>query len=177
MKQIIFSLFFFLMICCNKKTENNIEKTNLKTKNNLKKINLVKTENKIQANKTELNGNVGDSKNNNICTEIGIEILESSEVYKKLTNNLYQKVIENGGLSFGIIVDSSPNFPHDNSNKFSENYEFSVHETYPERILNIGMFTFDPKNGKLFHYDTKTDELESIEFDKIKLEKFRKKCK
>lgn len=103
-----------------------------------------------------------------------IQILESSERYKKLTNGLAERIKKNGGQSHGIMFDSSPNPKADFSNSVSKTYDLNLHESYKDRMVVIARFVFDPAKQQLFEVDS-DDELNPLKFDRKLLPIFNKK--
>lgn len=110
------------------------------------------------------------------CIDVVIEILETSPKYIAKTDGLYERVVKNGGVSFGVSVEGSPNPAEDNAMKFSNTYDFSLHETYTDRIMSIARFRFDPMKRLLYEYDIINDEYNMIEFDRELLLDFNKIC-
>jgi hypothetical protein len=131
-----------------------------------KKINVNKNINEIETNK-KLES----------CVDIVIEILTTSPVYLDKTKGLYEAVVKNGGISFGITIEGSPNPEKDGSIDFSESYDFSLHETYTDRMPIIARFTFNPTEKKLYEHDFSEDKFKAIDFDKNLLLKFNEICK
>jgi len=95
----------------------------------------------------------------------------------KKTKGLNKAIVKNGGTSFGITVEGSPNPKKDNALDYSENYEFNLHETYSERTTVITRFKFKPSDRKLYEYDAAEDKLNPIDFNKKLLTKFDGNCK
>jgi len=93
------------------------------------------------------------------------------------TDTLKVYLSTNGGTSFGITVEGSPNPKKDNALDYSENYEFNLHETYSERTTVITRFKFKPSDRKLYEYDAAEDKLNPIDFNKKLLTKFDGNCK
>lgn len=160
---LLISMCFF--VSCKENEQNK----NQKKSRELMAINLSKN--------TISNSNSKTEKDKSKCTDIVIEILESSQVYKKITKGLTEAIIKNGGTSYGIEVEGSPNFPDDNSMEYNEKYNLNIHETYSDHMPVIAHFTYNPNNGLLYQYDVANDTLISIKFDKGKLIKFNKNCK
>ncbi len=173
---IVFSVF--LLNSCNKKERVNNMSTKIEKKDSAN----------FQFN-TQDSANQNDSINNDkpesstkkeddiSSIDVVFEILESSQSYKEKTNGLHEAIKKNGGTSFGITVEGSPNPEKDNAMKYSENYDLALHETYPDRNVTIKRYTFDPKKRQLFLYDVVEDDLKPINFDKKLLVKFDKVCK
>lgn len=111
------------------------------------------------------------------CVDVVIEILTTSPSYIKDTKGLYEAVVKNGGTSIGITVEGSPNPKTDKALSYSETYDLSLHETYPDRMPTIARYTFDPSKKELFEYDVVEDTLVPIQFNKNLLPKFLKTCK
>lgn len=112
----------------------------------------------------------------NPCLDIAMEILTTSPAYLKKTKGLYEAVVKNGGTSFGITVEGSPNPQKDNALDYSENYDFNLHETYPDRSPVIARFTFNTSEKKLYEYDVAENKLVPIKFDSKLLMKFDEIC-
>ncbi|MFD1602451.1 hypothetical protein ACFSJW_21515 [Flavobacterium artemisiae] len=111
------------------------------------------------------------------CVDVVIEILTTSPSYIKDTKGLYEAVVKNGGTSIGITVEGSPNPKTDKALSYSETYDLSLHETYPDRMPTIARYTFDPSKNQLFEYDVVEDTLMPLKFNKNLLSKFLKACK
>lgn len=111
------------------------------------------------------------------CIDVIMEILVTSPLYLELTKGLEEAVIKNGGTSFGITVEGSPNPKMDGAMDISATYDFSIHETYSDRFVTFARFTFNPAERKL--YENKVGEggvLYQIDFDKKLLVKFNEIC-
>ena len=113
----------------------------------------------------------------NTCIDIVMEILRTSPVYIKRTKGLYEAIVKNGGMSFGIMIEGSPNPSTDESMGYSETYDFSLHETYSDRMVTIVRFTFNPVDRQLYEYDVLEDDLIPVDFDRNLLLKFNELCK
>ncbi|OFX26541.1 MAG: hypothetical protein A2041_13250 [Bacteroidetes bacterium GWA2_31_9b] len=100
------------------------------------------------------------------------EILTTSPRYTELTNGLNERIINNGGLSFEILMEKSPDQSQINEYSYSETYDFTLYEMYPDRRLSIARFSFNPNNKKLYEFDAANDQLKPIEFDKNLLLKY-----
>lgn len=111
------------------------------------------------------------------CAEIVTQILTTSPRYKELTKGLYDAVVRNGGTSFGITLEGSPNPKDDNAWAYSETYDFSLHETYDDRMPVLARFTFNPTKRQLFEYDVVNNNLKIIQFDRNLLLNFNELCK
>lgn len=113
----------------------------------------------------------------NTCIDVVMEILTTSPVYINRTKGLYEAIVKNGGTSFGIMVEGSPNPSTDKAMGYSETYDFSLHETYSDRMVTIARFTFDPVDRQLYEYDILEDDLIPVDFDRNLLLKFNEICK
>ena len=113
----------------------------------------------------------------NPCEDLVKEILTTSPRDKQLTKGLNKAVVKNGGLSFGITLEGSPNPTQDKAWSYSKTYDFTVYEMYTDRQLNIARFSFNPKNKQLYEYDEVHDQLKPIEFDRKLLLKYEALCK
>ena len=100
------------------------------------------------------------------------EILTTSPRYKQITKGLHKAVVKNGGLSFGIGLEGSPNPRQDKAWSYSETYDFTLYEMYTDRKLNIARFSFNPNNKQLYEYDEAHDQLKPIAFDRSLLLKY-----
>ena len=98
--------------------------------------------------------------------KITYKIVETSPRVKQLTKGLYDRVIKNGGTSFGVLLETSPNPKTDPSQGYSTTYNFNLHESYSDRMPIIARFVFDPKKRQLYEEDTVDDKLIPISFDK-----------
>ncbi|WP_316796177.1 hypothetical protein [Pedobacter agri] len=107
--------------------------------------------------------------------KIAYKIVETSPRCKQLTKGLYERVVANGGTSYGIMLESSPNPKTDPSQSYSKTYDFNLHESYSDRMPIIARFVFDPIKRQLFEQDTVNDRMIPISFDKKLLMLFDKK--
>ncbi|GGH08029.1 hypothetical protein [Pedobacter zeae] len=106
--------------------------------------------------------------------QIAYKIVETSPRYRQLTKGLYERIVKNGGTSYGIMLESSPNPKTDLSEAYSENYHFNLHESYADRMPIIARFVFDPKKQQLYEEDVANDKLIAIAFDKKLLPRFNR---
>jgi len=137
-----------------------------------------KLTNKIQADSNNTKQTIGKGeKKFNTCLDVVFEILTTSPTYLKKTKGLNEAIVKNGGNSFGITVEGSPNPKKDDAMEYSENYEFNLHETYSERTTVITRFKFNLSDRKLYEYDAAEDKLNPIDFDQKLLVKFDEICK
>ena len=120
---------------------------------------------------------VKEEKKFNTCLDVVLEILITSQTYLKKTKGLNEAIIKNGGTSFGITVEGSPNPKRDDALDYSQNYDFNLHESYSERTTVIARFTFKLSDRKLYEYDAAEDKLNPIDFDQKLLVKFDEICK
>ncbi|RBQ04554.1 hypothetical protein [Pedobacter miscanthi] len=107
--------------------------------------------------------------------QIAYKIVETSPRCKQLTKGLYERIVKNGGTSYGIMLESSPNPKTDPSNGYSKTYDFNLHESYADRMPVIARFVFDPKKQQLYEDDVVNAQLVVIPFDKKLLLLFNKK--
>jgi len=107
--------------------------------------------------------------------QIAYKIVETSPRCKQLTKGLYERIVKNGGTSYGIMLESSPNPKTDPSQEYSKTYNFNLHESYSDRMPVIGRFVFDPKKQQLYEDDVVNAQLVAIPFDKKLLLLFNKK--
>lgn len=110
------------------------------------------------------------------CTEIALEILKTSPWFLQMTKGYNEGIIRNGGTSYGILIEASPNPKIDNALRHSNNYEFNLHECYQDRILVVARFVLKPDEKQLFYYDVVEDKLKPINANKSLLEKLKKLC-
>ncbi len=112
------------------------------------------------------------------CNDVVQEILESSTRFKQLTKNLFAAVKKNKGSGFGTMLDASPNPARDEANAQSDKYELSLHESYPDRTVNIAHFEFNPKTKLLYEVnEVDPDKPKPIAFNKKLLVEFSKACR
>jgi len=111
------------------------------------------------------------------CDSLVTLLVTTSPRYKRLTKGLYKAVVKNGGLSFGIRLEGSPNPRQDKSWSYSRTYDFTVYEKYTDRDVNTARFSFNPSNKQLYEYDEVFDKLKPIEFDRNLLLKYDTLCK
>ena len=107
--------------------------------------------------------------------QIAYKIVETSPRCKQLTKGLYERIVKNGGTSYGIMLESSPNPKTDPSQEYSKTYNFNLHESYSDRMPVIARFVFDPKKQQLYEDDVVNAQLVAIPFDKKLLLLFNKK--
>lgn len=107
--------------------------------------------------------------------KIAYKIVETSPRCKQLTKGLYERVVKNGGTSYGIMLESSPNPKTDPSQEYSKTYNFNLHESYTDRMPVIARFVFDPKKQHLYEDDVVNAQLVAIPFDKKLLLLFNQK--
>ena len=111
------------------------------------------------------------------CVDVVMEILRTSPTYIKETKGLYEAVIKNGGTSFGITIEGSPNPKNDYALDYSKTYDFNLHENYSDHMPVIARFTFNPVNKQLYEYDIAENKLNPIDFNRNLLLKFNELCK
>jgi hypothetical protein len=107
--------------------------------------------------------------------QIAYKIVETSPRCKELTKGLYERIVKNGGTSYGMMLESSPNPKTDPSQEYSKTYNFNLHESYSNRMPVIARFVFDPKKQQLYEDDVVNAQLVAIAFDKKLLLLFNKK--
>lgn len=110
------------------------------------------------------------------CISVVIDILTTSKRYKEITNGLEERIIKNGGTSYGFIIEGSPNPARDSANDYSKTYDFSLHETYPDHNPVIARFSFDQAKHQLYEIDAASDSLVPIDFNKKLLQVLDKSC-
>lgn len=111
------------------------------------------------------------------CTDLAMDILTSSPDYLEKTRGLYEAVVKNGGTSFGIMVEGTPDPANKDSLAYSATYDFSLYETYPDHTVTTARFSFDPAKGQLYEYDIVLDSLTPLILDKKSLQQFNERCK
>ena len=104
--------------------------------------------------------------NKTSCLEVVTEILTTSPIYHKKTNGLYEAVVKNGGTSFGLTLEGSPDPKKDEAQVYSKTYDFSLYESYPDRNTVVARFVFNPTTRLLYEYDAVEDKLNAVEFDR-----------
>ncbi|KIA91327.1 hypothetical protein OC25_22120 [Pedobacter kyungheensis] len=107
--------------------------------------------------------------------QIAYKIVETSPRCQQLTKGLGERVKKNGGISYGFMLESSPNPRTDLSGSYSKTYNFSLHQNYPDRLMVTNYFVFDPKKKQLYENDVLNGKLIPIPFDKKLLALFNKK--
>jgi hypothetical protein len=110
------------------------------------------------------------------CTDIVLEILMTSPTFKKMTIGLKERVVKNGGSSYGVSLEGSPDPERSAAQAYSNTYDFNLHETYPDHSPVIARFSFNELEQKLYEYNVIDDTYVSIEFDKRLLMKFNQTC-
>jgi len=119
----------------------------------------------------------GKEKKPKTCIEMAEEIVVTSPLYRKETDGLSEAVEKNGGSSFGIMIEGSPNPEIDGATNYSATYDFNLHESYPDHTTVIDRFTFDPVKQQLYKYEVANDTLIEIDFDRNLLVQFKQLCK
>ena len=119
--------------------------------------------------KTEQNGSVKFETKGQIIKEM----LEKSDRYCELTKDLQETVVRNGGTSFGISFEGSPNHKADGAYKMSRTYDFTLYENYPARRLATHSFSFDPATEKFYEYNSDLANNKLINTDKQLLIKYQ----
>lgn len=107
--------------------------------------------------------------------QIAYKIVETSPRCKQLTKGLYQRVVKNGGTSYGVMLNSSPNPKTDLSQSYSKTYDFNLHETYADRMPVLAHFVFDPEKQQLYELNVVDNKLIPIAFNRKLLILFNKK--
>jgi len=100
----------------------------------------------------------------------------TSPTFLKGTKGLDVAIVKNGGTSFGITIEGSPNPQNDGALDYSKTYDFNLHETYSDRMSVIARFTFNPTDRQLYEYDVAEDKLNPIAFNRNLLLKFNDLC-
>ena len=111
------------------------------------------------------------------CLEVAYQVLTTSNRFKELTKGLYNAVVKNGGTSYGLDLEGSPNPKQDSAMDYSKTYDFSLHETYTDRDVVTARFAFSMAAKQLYEYDITQDSLMPIDFDKTLLPKLNSVCK
>ncbi len=111
------------------------------------------------------------------CDSLITVLVKTSPRYKQITKGLQKAVVKNGGSSFGIRLEASPNPNPNKPGSYSKTYDFTVYEMYLDRKLNTARFSFNPTNKQLYEYDEVHDSLKPIEFDRNLLISFESRCK
>jgi len=117
-----------------------------------------------------------DSKGKKTCPDIASEIMASSATFKNKTEGLLEAIVKNGGTSYGIELEGSPDPIIDKAPAQSKTYDFNLHETYADRAPVVARFSFDPQSKQLYLYDPVLDSLTPIDFDRRLLRKFDEIC-
>ena len=114
--------------------------------------------------------------NQNTCIAIVMDIVTTSPTYLKKTKGLKEAVIKNDGQGIGITIEGSPNPKVDGALVYSDTYDFSLHETYADRMPVIDRFKFDPTKKQLYEYHVAEDVYTPIDFNKDLLGLFEARC-
>ncbi|QSW88109.1 hypothetical protein J0383_17795 [Flavobacterium endoglycinae] len=120
---------------------------------------------------------IKEIKKSKTCLDVVFDILTTSPTFVNKTKGLNEAIRKNGGTSYGIVVEGSPNPKEDDADAFSKTYDFNLHESYPDRIATIARYTFDPSKKELYEYNVAEDTLKPIKFNKELLLEFDKTCK
>lgn len=149
-KLVVFLYLILVMVACQNKTN----------KNNKNDANI---ENKTNKNANKSLTGLNLDKKLKPAENAVKEILITSPRYIELTKDLQQKIDKAGGLYFGIYLQKSPQ--NNNDGRYSNTYEFTLYEVYPERQVNTARFSFNPVNKQLSEYDLVNDTLIPIIYD------------
>jgi hypothetical protein len=84
------------------------------------------------------------------CVDVVMGILMTSPTFLKETKGLNEAIVKNGGTSFGITIEGSPNPQNDGALDYSKTYDFNLHETYSARMPVIARFIFNQANRQLY---------------------------
>jgi hypothetical protein len=168
MKSITLVIAITLLLSCNNKSNKETAPVDDASKPDSGVANLAPLKDSTQRAAEFQNSSKPDYVSNTKKSEkdIVFEILTSSPRYIALTKGLEERVKKNGGSSFGIILEGSPNPKKDEALAVSENYDFNVHETYPDRNVTLARFSFSKKDKQLYEYDVANDTLKAISFSK-----------
>jgi hypothetical protein len=116
-----------------------------------------------------------EQKESKLYDSVATAILTTSPRYIELTKGLTKAVVKNGGSYFGLSLEDSPNPIADKAGCYSETYDYTVYEIYPDRRLNTARFSFDPNKNQLYEYNTVNDQLLPIAFDSSLLKLWKRK--
>jgi hypothetical protein len=111
------------------------------------------------------------------CLDIMEEILTTSPEFKTRTKGLHERIVSNGGITFEIEPEGSPNAQDSSHGGFSSTYDFYLYEYYPDRRTIDARYTFDPARKQLYEVDLAKETLKPIEFDRNLLAEFERRCK
>ncbi len=101
------------------------------------------------------------------CRGAVLRLVLSSTKVRMLTQAVYESVKRNGGTGYGFILDASPNPDANGSEKKSDNYEFSVHEVYPEMHPPVAQFVYNPAKKELYHFDAMNNKHVVIDYNAV----------
>lgn len=110
------------------------------------------------------------------CTDIVLEILMTAPSFIKMTTGLKERIVKNGGTSYGIMLEGSPDPEQDEAQTYSKTYDFNLHESYSDHAPVIARFSFNALEKQLYEYNVVEDNLVPIEFNKRLLIKFNQTC-
>jgi len=110
------------------------------------------------------------------CIETVFKIIESSKEYKEIADGLENNVKQNGGSGIGFTVHVSPNPLTDGALEKGDFYDISLHESYPDRMVNIISFKFDRHHYKLFVADVVNADYLEVSYDTLLLKDFTFAC-
>ena len=99
--------------------------------------------------------------------DIAEQIVTTSPTFLKMTKGLAQRIVKNGGTSFGISLESSPD-------EKNNSYHFELHESYPDRSVTFARFFFNVEKQELTLYNGVEDVWKPIAFDRKWLSQFKK---
>lgn len=170
MKKVSLLLFFtmFLMMSC--KTESDSKETS-NTIPSIKKDSIKSALKLIENQKNEQ-----ENPNTFNCLEAVLAMIESSDHYKELTDGLADEVMKNNGTGIGFMVHVSPNPEKDQALEKGDFYEISLHESYPNRMVNRAFYRYDRHQNHLYVLDIVSAEYEEITFNNQLKNQFKQNC-
>jgi hypothetical protein len=176
-KIIIFVFSMLTAFACNTQQSKRVNDKTSSIKNPASEKSTIKKIDNINEKSTNKSIEISEPNELKSCESLVKLILTTSPRYIQLTKGINEKVMKNGGLSYGISLEGSPNPRKDKAWRYSKTYDFTVYEMYIDRQLNTARFIFDPNNKKLYEYDAVQDQLKLIEFDTNLLLKLETFCK
>ncbi|WP_439185035.1 hypothetical protein [Carboxylicivirga taeanensis] len=96
----------------------------------------------------------------------------SSLSYIGLAKGLKNKIIKNGGLTYGVFLERSLQETMRKQGRYSKTYDFTFYEIYEERRLNTYRFSFNPESTTLFEHSILKDSLVPMDFNGSILHKY-----
>ncbi|MBK7434831.1 MAG: hypothetical protein IPI66_13680 [Chitinophagaceae bacterium] len=118
-----------------------------------------------------------DTVKNRPCREVVMDLLTDTDRFREITRGLNEAIKKNGGTSYGLMLEASPDPARDEANDRSAFYEISLHESYPDRMTVTARFRYNPEAQRLYQVDPVEDTLIPLNFDRRYALEMKKACR